>query len=206
MKDGLHVIKKIFPELACGQYHKIKIDNKSFSYISTKQYADKISKLIIKRMEEIGLENKNITITDATACIGGNTLSFSKYFEKVIAIEIDELRAQYLRNNIKLYESDNVTVINNDCTKVNVTQDILFYDPPWCTQCVGMNYKEVNNLTLKLGDTPIETLCNNVAVGTKMIVLKLPTNYNMKYFIEKVIHKNITIVNIKKMLIVIVVC
>ena len=43
-----------------------------------------------------------LSITDATACIGGNTISFGKYFSNVISIELEEYNFKILEHNIKV--------------------------------------------------------------------------------------------------------
>lgn len=200
MKNRIQILKRIFPDLQNNQYAKLKIDNKSLSYISNKDHARLITKIILEKLEEMKISNNNLTITDATGGTGGNTISFGKSFENVNSVEIDPLRASYLRNNIGLYDLDNVRVINDDYTKLNLKQDILFVDPPWG----GSSYKEYVNLRLTLGTRSIEEVCNNVGTDTKLIVLKLPTNYDINYLTGKIIFKKISVVNIKKMLIVLI--
>ena len=48
-----------------------------------------------KRGEEKRRSKKRgLTITDATACVGGNTISFSKQFANVNAVELDRDRCK----------------------------------------------------------------------------------------------------------------
>ena len=90
----------------------------------------------------------NLIITDATAGIGGNTISFANNFFKVNAIEINKKRFDFLKNNINVYNFNNVEIINNDYIKIMKTlkQDIVFIDPPWG----GRNYKNINLLNINL--------------------------------------------------------
>lgn len=199
MKNKNLILKRIFPELQNNQYSKLKIDSKSLNYISMKEHAKMITKLILEKLNNMGIKNENIVITDATGGVGGNTISFGKVFSKVISVEIDTTRSMYLRNNIQLYELDNIHIINEDYTKLNLDQDILFVDPPW-----GPFYKDQQNIKLFLGNSSIESICNNASYNTKLIVLKLPINYDINYLMKTIIFRKITVVNLKKMLIVLV--
>ena len=80
-------------------------------------------------------------ITDATACVGGNTVSFARHFKKVQAIELDESRFHQLTHNLRListfysgsYFLGEVTLHKGDCLNVcaQLKQDVVFVDPPW---------------------------------------------------------------------------
>ena len=59
---------------------------------------------IITNLIEKHINTTDIIITDAMACIGGDTLSFSQRFTKVNAVEFDKIRFDYLnkRNYLQL--------------------------------------------------------------------------------------------------------
>jgi tRNA/tmRNA/rRNA uracil-C5-methylase (TrmA/RlmC/RlmD family) len=196
--------KYLFPEISNKSFDDIKIDTESYNFVTQKNEADKISKIIVDK-----LNNNNINkIIDITAGVGGNVLSFSKYFNHVYAVEIDRLRSSYLENNCKLYNCNNVTIINEDsyniiCNKLITDISAVFFDPPWG----GKNYKNIKNLRLKLNNTNIEDICkiiyqqlNNVSIVT----LKLPHNYDIKFLENELSHQYIFEYHfLKKMLIVI---
>jgi 16S rRNA G966 N2-methylase RsmD len=89
------------------------------------------------------------TITDMTSCVGGNVISFSRFFKKVNAIEIDPLRFDMLKHNTEtVVGATNVNFINGNAVELllgqddgtapqQFQQDILFMDPPWG----GVDYK-----------------------------------------------------------------
>jgi len=112
---------------------ELLLDDEAFYSVTDQYTADKISKDILKNIPNIKV------VTDGTACVGGNTYSFSKYFEKVHAVEIDPLRCSYLRKNLELLDVGNTDVhlgsILETCPQLH--QDMLFLDPPWG----GPNYK-----------------------------------------------------------------
>lgn len=74
-------------------------------------------------------------ICDATACVGGNTMSFAKVFTDVTSIEMDRGRYEMLNNNIKLLGLQNrVHTINRDFLAYRDKMpyfDFIFFDPPY---------------------------------------------------------------------------
>jgi len=72
-------------------------------------------------------------ITDGTACVGGNTISFGRSFRKVNAVEINEERFGMLRKNCLVLRLDQkVKLVNGDYSKIHqeLNQDVVFLDPP----------------------------------------------------------------------------
>lgn len=190
----------------------LKIDEKSLCYISIREYAAKISAIIKKHLEIIDIKSKDAVITDATAGVGGDTISFAIIFKFVYAIEIDKTRYDYLINNIGVYDLKNVKTMNDDCTKIlNLidNHDVIFIDPPW--EPNDESYKDKVNLRLPLSFyESIEAYCNRLMDENymkkvpKIIVLKLPKNYDMMHFYKTVKHKNVYYYDLRKMVILVV--
>jgi 16S rRNA G966 N2-methylase RsmD len=188
---------RIFPMLKTSKdYSKLLIDNESFSFITIREISNLITKIICKHLVFNNFNPLKISIVDSTAGVGGNTLSFLKFFGKTIAIEICPMRYNYLLNNIDIYEFDNKKCVNMDfCNyyKNNIeidNPDVIFMDPPWG----GIGYKNSNNLRLKLGEMSIEDIIIDIFKKfsseinykkTKFIVLKLPKNYDIEFFYNK---------------------
>jgi predicted RNA methylase len=128
---------KIFPFLnnISNKYiiNKLKIDNDSIHYITFKKEADIISKIIINHCIKMKLNIPSLTITDATAGVGGNTISFGHYFSKIFSIEIDKKHYIHLINNITLYKLYQVTALCEDSVNIlhYLPNEIVFIDPPW---------------------------------------------------------------------------
>jgi predicted RNA methylase len=193
--------------------HKLKIDKKSIHYISLREVADNITNIIkrhlIKIKEIDTVESlKKISITDATAGVGGNTISFGMTFGKVNAIELDSERCDFLKNNINVYDLDNIDVYNGDCTDLvsKLYHQVVFIDPPWG----GKSYKRYKNLLLSMSDKSIEDICIDLMDPTKsgccpkLIVLKLPLNYNLKNILEKIQDRKIYLHQLHKMFIIVI--
>ena len=127
---------------------------------------------------------KNITITDATANAGGNTINFALNNLNVNSIELSINEYYRLKNNIDLYKNftKNVKVLNADCLDLiynkKIYQDIIYFDPPWG----GPSYKNYKNLGLSLDDKDIVDHIDNLLENKycSLIVLKGPYNTFIK--------------------------
>ena len=217
-------IARIFPKMKNHKkYSDIKIDDESLTYITIREIAETTSKIVIQYLLQHNMNPHFVNIADFTAGVGGNVLSFCKYFQHVYAIEIDKLRAEYLLNNINIYENNNITVENQSCIEYNnkienMELNVVFIDPPWGGG-LYKNFKELQ-IVLKDDNTKISledfiiSIITNLSKSTynnkfpcykhKFIFLKLPLNYNINFLYEK-INKYCTTIDahiIQKMLII----
>ena len=206
-------IARIFPILKnFSNFSKIKIDEESFCYITIREIADTISKIICEHLLNHNLNPQRIIICDYTAGVGGNVLSFCKYFKYVHAIEIEPIRTEFIKNNIEIYGYKNVNVLNmcaiefNELHMINLNPHIIFVDPPWG----GSNYKNNDLMILSLGSIQLEKLLIDIIkkfssnylnssnsfdklnnYNNKFIVLKLPKNYDLDHFYNWIkLHNN----------------
>jgi predicted RNA methylase len=168
----------------------IETDKVALFSITAPALADAQTKIILDTYKEFKLpQDGPIYITDATACVGGNSFSFAKAGMEVRAFEISPQRAVMLAHNVLTtgYQN-NVSVYNGDYTKLYLTAetDIVFMDPPWG----GRDYKDKESLDLFLGTTNINDLVVKLTGGTqeaptptvfaKLVAIKAPLNYNIK--------------------------
>jgi len=209
----LKTLLRLFPYIHDKtRAEQLKIDEESVHYISLREIACKISSIITWHLKRLQISTNNCTITDATAGVGGDTISFGTIFKEVNAIELNELRFEYLVNNINVYDLKNITTYNEDC--INIIgqishQDVVFIDPPWG----GRTYKQYNNLKLNISDISIEEFCNrlldinnNKLISyPSLIVLKLPQNYDLKHLYDVVESNLIFLHELKKMNIIVIV-
>ena len=198
---NLSRIKRIFPYLNHNDlYKKILIDDISFSYITLKEVSEDITKIIILELIEMCINPLKVKLIDYTAGVGGNVFSFSSQFQEITAIEKSTLRASYLANNLEVYNIKNVKVINDCSIKYNennviyYSQTIFFFDPPWGDEWKKdlVNHKitfgniKLEDFILSIYDK-IELMYNNYSFNNynnKLIVLKLPKNYDIKYLYQ----------------------
>jgi 16S rRNA G966 N2-methylase RsmD len=179
-------MKKLFPEPPNKQYDFL-VDKDSLSYITTPSNADIITRLIIRESSMcIFKKLHEITIFDATACIGGDTISFCKKFNNVISTEIDADRFLKLSHNISQYNFKNVSLYNDNYTNIldkydNI--DIIYFDPPWG----GKDYKLQSSVKLYINNDSLSDITNHIGTNKqniRMIVFKLPKNFDLKNFYQ----------------------
>jgi 16S rRNA G966 N2-methylase RsmD len=202
---NINGLKKImFPPICNDLLSSVMIDNDSIKFITYHSTAEIMTKNLIdcltnypcppeiKLDEWTGYTSKqkcsHLVITEMTAGVGGNVLNFAKYFKYINAIEINKARFDYLNINVKLYSLQNVNTYNVDSMKLlieqnELIQDIIFFDPPWG----GKDYKSHTSMRLSFMDISIEDICIKLFQKNriKIIVLKLPNNYDFDFFKEE---------------------
>lgn len=219
--------KLIFPPITDDKLSQLMIDDESIKYITFTSSAQEITNIIMNSLLDFpctpcsnnddekkkwnskipNQKMKKLVVTEMTAGVGGNVLNFAKYFKYVNAIEIDPVRYNYLNKNIKLYGYDNVNCYNNDSLdllieKDDIVQDIIFFDPPWG----GKDYKLFDKLRLTFGPYSIENVCRILfqKQHNKMIVMKLPNNYDYDFMNEELKYYRIAKFTLERMTIVVI--
>jgi len=193
------ILDKLFPKYNGVDLKKLSIDETTMTYISTPYNA----KLIAKKIRDHLPQTYNACICDATACVGGDTIAFSNVFDNVVSIEINKNWYEYLINNIKQYNLNNVRTICGDfCSTVPKLSgiDAVYIDPPWG----GKDYKSRTNLRIFIGINDLEIVICNLfdTPNIKLVATKLPKNYDLKYFyhtIKKIITCKIYLNQMQKM-------
>lgn len=157
---------------------KLKYDMEGLWSITLPLDADIISNIIFNNIND-----NNKIIIDAMASIGGNTISFSKFFKNIISIEINEKRYNILKNNLECYNINNVLTINDNCiNKFDIDYDIIFFDPPWG----GPGYKTKKKINIKIDNYSLYDIIKLIHNKKKNISIyfKLPYNYDVNEFDE----------------------
>ena len=149
---------------------KLKLDAEAVYSVTPAVYAKKIINIINEN-----IDSNDITITDACSCVGADTISFAKNFKKVNAIEMDEIRYNYLKHNLTVANVKNCNINKGDCLKVMKTlkQDVIFIDAPW----EGKSYKFKKEMNLYLSGKPLSDVVNSFGNNATLIVLKVPNNF-----------------------------
>lgn len=184
----LHFFPKIF------NMSKLRITDVGLYSITKREEAYFITNLITKFFI-----NKKISITDSTACIGGNTISFamSQNIIKVNSVEKSQLHSDILKNNLQVYCLDNkVDVINDNYLNVchKLDQDVIYHDFPWG----GSSYKEKTNMHLYLSDDNGEkqdliNIVNSLKDKCRLQVIKVPINFSFNDFFINIDYNKIRI-------------
>ena len=109
-------------------------------------------KIISHHLIKYNINPQKIKIVDYTAGVGGNVLSFCKYFKEVVGIEKDTSRYNLLALNLSSYQFNNLKLYNNSCLEfLDNEYDVIFFDPPWG----GYQYKK--HKELKKGLSPFKS-------------------------------------------------
>jgi 16S rRNA G966 N2-methylase RsmD len=166
---------------------------------------DTISPLTNKDEESIKSILYGYNIIDSTACIGGNTINFAKYFFNVNAIELNKIHYSVLRNNIDALNIKNVETYEGNFLDVikekNIKSDIIFIDPPWG----GFQYKVHKYFNLKLGNIPINEVIEKLLIDFEYIVLKAPINLNLNILKDEIVFNKMNVYkNVKNNLLLII--
>jgi hypothetical protein len=115
----------------------------------------------------------DITILDAFACVGGNTVAFARNFASVFAVELDKNRHNMLVSNLWLF-SLKANTICADIFSVDIVADVVFIDPPWDTtdkqKRITIGGKYITDVIAKF--------------DAKLYVLKLPIDYDLGEFAD----------------------
>jgi len=165
---------RFFPYLEGTDYSKL-ILNKEGRYSVTRR---KESEEIIDSMYlTVGnLETKSVT--DATACMGGDTINFSLHFQNVKGIEMNSENFSILQNNVEAFGCKNVELYCGDSTEIiNWVSDVVYADPPWG----GPSYRNEKIVELWMGKKRLDVWLEDLMSGPyrpSFIFLKLPFNYN----------------------------
>ena len=194
-----------------------KVDEEgSYSQTSWAE-AETITGLMVDTFRNMFRITRKLNIIDATASIGGNTISFldSDDIQTVMAIEPDNTRLRYLDINIDTFlrSTWRPSRIENIKEKISIVNesfdakhsimtgeeifgegyvaDIVFIDPPWG----GVDYAMHHNPARFLGDEPLEEICSQLLYDTtvQLVVLKLPTNFLIEDFRLNLADQNILI-------------
>lgn len=178
-----------------GIRNKIKGDPKegvnftleTLTYMTSRNRADQITQMIVERMKQAG--NKiPFGVFDATAGIGGNTLSFldNPAVQWVVAYELLTDRRNMFKRNLAMYNftaSDRAFVPDGPFTGVpkQYKDVVLYFDPPWLPEGIKGHESTKEQYILhgiKIGDKTLEqwiASCPNCA----MVVARVPPGYQL---------------------------
>lgn len=174
-------IQYLFSQESPAFHEAVQYDEVSL-YSATDQLTARAIAGVLRTLPGVTAES---TVTDATACIGGNTLEFARAFAHVHAVELDSLRASMLCHNLAWLQLDKgVTVHEADYCDLQATlrQDVVFLDPPWG----GKRYKQQDRVRLYLSDRDVGDLCGAILIHTAHVVVKVPCNFDVRHFAQTV--------------------
>lgn len=167
-------MEDLFPRKEGIDYTMLKTTEEGAYSITRRRDAERIVIILRNIFKNIS----SMTITDATACIGGDTLNFASQFSHVHSIEVNEENFNALSNNVNVYGYNNITLYHADAVNAyNWNTNVLYIDPPWG----GKDYRKNKNLDLFLSGKRLDCWLEEILSRKnrpQYMILKLPANYN----------------------------
>ena len=151
----------------------IQMDRESWYSVTPEEISEYISSIIP--------DSSDSSILDGFCGCGGNIISFSKHFKKVLANDLVESKINMTKNNTKIYECpDNIQYYNKDYFDLDFGDeqiDYIFLSPPWG----GPEYKKDKIYSLKKWINPdIEKIIEKSLKISKNIIFYLPRNTDLE--------------------------
>jgi predicted RNA methylase len=174
-----NLLKIIFPKpknIKNFNYNKLQVTSEGLFSVSKV----KASTILVNLIKQYMNNNKKITVTDATANNGSDTINLALNFHKINAIELDPLNYRVLKNNVDTYKLKNVDIYNDDSLNMlnKLEQDVIYMDAPWG----GSDYKSKDVIDLYMSKTEIADVYKLFKDKCKLFIFKVPYNYNFSNF------------------------
>jgi hypothetical protein len=169
-----HTMEDVFPHKEGVDYAGLRLTPEGFYSVTKRRDGQRLIAFMRQMIPD--LDRK--MITDATACVGGDTLLFSLWFKRVESIEWKNDNFSALQNNVNVFGAVNVNLHKGDATQIfNWRTNVLYIDPPWG----GPDYLARNNIDLWMGNSRVDDWIEEVLKRNdrpEYIFIKLPRNYN----------------------------
>jgi len=190
----LKKVEYIYPTIPNLNKNELRITKTGEYSITPAFYSFKLPQLISKYIRSCNLDVSSVNIFDATGNNGGDTIRFALNYPMVVTTEIDELNHKVLKHNVDIYASlsnkfGSTVILNQDFLKSFDLIDeykinVLYIDAPWG----GPYYYKQRKLDLFLSSDGrdinirdiIKTIISRAYNSLKLIVLKVPFNYNFE--------------------------
>lgn len=164
---------ELFPHSDSVDYTRLQMTPEGMYSLTKRRDSEKIVQFMSDAIGDL----KHKTITDATACVGGDSIQFALSFQKVHSVELKHDNFIVLQNNIRAYGLDNVFLHKGDVTRIfKWKTDVLYVDPPWG----GPRYRMLRLLDVFLSNIRLDIWIETILKADdrpKYIFLKLPYNY-----------------------------
>lgn len=186
-KETQDSLKSFFPRTS--NFGNIMSNKQGIFSVTTPSQAKQI-------LSDININTRDYSLVDMTAGTGGFPINWKNNFKSFTAFEIDPNNFGTLQNNVDAFGIKNITLNNSDVTE-SLTKElykdaVVIVDPEWG----GLRYKDTKSIDLFLGDHNLIDIIKKIKKWTKLIMIKVPNNYNFKDLENKI--GKITIKPIKK--------
>ena len=144
---------------------KLKMDEIASFSVTEANFAEETTELILKHIDIKKKDGDRPKIIDATACVGGNSMSFLQQFGTVYSVELDVVRQEMLAYNLGLCKKimerelnrgrlatvrafcgDFLQLMQESAHPLSILMssgecDVIFLDPPWGGQAYAEEEK-----------------------------------------------------------------
>jgi len=189
-KKKRYLLQSGITNYTTSERHLFKTDHIGLFSLTSAKIAEELCYNIIALFPE----NYNIEITDSTASVGGNSISFilNEHFSKVNSVELDPMRYEMLQFNINIKKGNIIGeyILYNKSymhIKNNLTEDIIFMDPPWG----GPEYYKQDKVKLYLDNIHLGEIINQLFKDKKKltyVLIKTPKNFDINDFISNILN------------------
>jgi len=177
--------KLFFPDQEGLDKTKLKLTNIGVYSIVQKSTTDKILEVIKKRFKK----TNNLILTDANGGMGGIAIHLHSYFKTIKIVEVVKSHQKVIEQNLEGYQIKNYKLYKNNYLDImnKLKQDIIFFDPPWG----GVDYKKFSSLKLGLDNIDMSCIIKKLLENNKakMIILRIPSNFDIYNFKKLVVFK-----------------
>ena len=182
----------LFSGLDIAVRHDVQLDDVAEYSVTDGVTADSLSALLLAFIPA------ESTVTDACACVGGNTISFARHFAHVQACEYDRTRYEMLNHNIALLSSSPAppsspvpphqpsvsTILASYLDVMPIwRQDAVFIDPPF-----GADFELHPLVHPTLADVGMGQLVRQLfeqSRPSRAVLLKLPRNVDWRLIMRE---------------------
>lgn len=170
------VFDRFFPRVAGVRPDQLRITNIGMYSVMPPAQAMSVAQAIASHL---GQRSDALTVVDATANVGGQTLAFASCFKHVHAVELMPLHCDVLRHNVAAYGvGAQVTVHCGDFFKLSRTlpaADVIFFDPPWG----GPDYRKQGRMSLDINNVNIMCIAEKLLVDkrARCVAIRTPATY-----------------------------
>lgn len=135
---------------------RMEVDETGLFSVASSKWGNAFASMMVSHCRSIlSKDALETTAIDFTASIGGFVLPLAKMFSQVIAVEIDEHRAELCRRNMQTYGvAEKVEIRNKDSIEwiPDLAREVrgpkvVVIDPPWG----GMHYKSEKEKPIMMG-------------------------------------------------------